>query len=57
MTRQVESNTVIHTRYSPAFRKEALALAERVGVERATKELAHHWPGQAHPSCLRPPDA
>lgn len=42
MTRQAASKKVIRKQYSPEFRKEALALAEKVGVAKAAKELGLH---------------
>jgi len=42
MTRQAASKKVIRKQYSPEFRKEALALAEKIGVAKAAKELGLH---------------
>lgn len=42
MTKQAASKKVIRKQYSPEFRKEALALAEKIGVAKAAKELGLH---------------
>ncbi len=42
MTRQIGKKTATRRQHSPEFREEALALAERVGVSKAAKELGLH---------------
>ena len=42
MTRQFDSKKTGRKRYSQAFKAEALALAEKVGVATAAKELGLH---------------
>jgi len=42
MTRQTASKKTTRNQYSPDFRKEALLLAEKIGVAKAAKELGLH---------------
>lgn len=42
MTRQTGKKKVTRRQHSPEFRQEALALAERIGVSKAAKELGLH---------------
>ena len=42
MTRQTGKQKATRRQYSPDFRKEALALAEKIGVPKAAKELGLH---------------
>ena len=42
MTRKSKSGKATRKRYSPEFKAEALALAERVGVSEAARQLGLH---------------
>lgn len=42
MTRQTGSKKTIRKQHSPEFRKEALALADKIGIAKAAKELGLH---------------
>jgi transposase len=42
MTRQAGSKKTIRKQHSPEFRKEALALADKIGIAKASKELGLH---------------
>jgi len=42
MTRQSGKKKVTRKQHSPEFRQEALALAEKVGIPKAAKELGLH---------------
>ena len=42
MTKQTGKNKITRKRYSQEFKNEALALAKRVGVAKAAKELGLH---------------
>jgi transposase len=42
MTRQSGKKTTSRRQHSPEFRKEALALAEKIGISKAAKELGLH---------------
>ena len=42
MTKQTGKKTTTRRQHTPEFRTEALALAEKVGVSRAAKELGLH---------------
>jgi transposase len=42
MTRQPGKKNTSRRQYPPEFRKEALALAERIGIPKAAKELGPH---------------
>ena len=42
MTRRIQAKKTIRKRYSKEFKDEALALAERLGVPAAAKELGLH---------------
>ena len=42
MTKQTGTKKASRKQYAPEFKEEALALAERVGIPRAAKELGLH---------------
>jgi len=42
MTKETGSKKASRKQYSPEFRKEALALAEKIGIAKAAKELGLH---------------
>ena len=42
MTRQAGSNKTTRKQHLPEFRKEALALTDRIGIPKAAKELDLH---------------
>lgn len=42
MTKQTGSKKTTRKQHSPEFRKEALALAEKIGIAKAAKELGLH---------------
>ncbi len=42
MTRQSGKKKTSRRQHSPEFRKEALALAEKIGISKAGKELGLH---------------